>query len=286
MTQIYVSTGAFRGARVAEMSDACDAMGAGLELSSGVRPSPRLIWDINQLLQKNRSLLVHNYFPPPENPFVLNLAARDPATLEASRRHVRTAIDLSARCGAGFYSVHSGFALDLRAGDLGRPEAQAQMKKVPYAEALRIFRDSLQALSPYARSKGIRLLIENNVLAPGQTEGERPLLMTEPAEIANFLHDLADENIALLLDVAHAKVTAQSLHFDPADFFNLLPRHIAALHLSDNDGTRDTNQPFADDAWFAKHLPDTLPIVIEVYNISPDTAAAQVQLVKRWLQNK
>ena len=37
MSGIYISSGAFRGGRLVEMADACDALGVGLELSSGMR---------------------------------------------------------------------------------------------------------------------------------------------------------------------------------------------------------------------------------------------------------
>lgn len=269
-----------------EMAEACDGLGVGLELSSGVRWHGGLEVEIEEIAGRTGKLLVHNYFPPPEKPFVLNLAAINRGTLVRSWKHVQTAIDLSARCGAPFYSVHSGFALDLNPEDLGKPEAQAQMTKAPYAHAYRIFRESVRQLSAYAKARGVRLLIENNVLTREQAGGESPLLMTEPLEIAGFLRELDDENVGLLLDVGHAKVTAAALGIEPGRYFEELAEWIGAIHLSDNDGLRDNNRPFREDAWFGKYFLGNVPVVIEVYGIGSEGAAAMVEVVRRWLGEK
>jgi len=286
MSGIFISTGAFRGGRLAEMAEACDALGVGLELSSGVRWHPRLEEEIDEVICRKNGLLVHNYFPPPEKPFVLNLASRELVTLARSIGHVQEAIDLSARCGAPFYSVHSGFALELKAEDLGKPEAQAAMAKVPYAQAVEIFHGAVQELSAHAKARGVRLLIENNVITREQAEGERPLLMTEPGEIAGFLRDLNDSNVGLLLDVGHAKVAAQALGFEPGRYFEELAGWIGAVHLSDNDGVRDNNRAFGGDAWFGKYFLGNVPLVIEVYGIGAEGAAELVEVVKRWVGEK
>ncbi len=75
MSGIYISTGAFREGRLAEMAEACETLGAGLELSSGVRWHAGLGAEIEGMVKRKGKLLVHNYFPPPEKAFVLNLAS-------------------------------------------------------------------------------------------------------------------------------------------------------------------------------------------------------------------
>jgi sugar phosphate isomerase/epimerase len=286
MSGIYVSTGAFRGGRLIEMAKACEELGVGLELSSGVRWHAGLQAEIEEVVQWKGKVLVHNYFPPPENPFVLNLAALTVDTWTRSMIHVREAIDLSVRCGAPFYSVHSGFALNLNVEDLGKPEAQASKKKVPYAMAYQAFLKAVQNLSAYAKTRGVRLLLENNVITREQVKGESPLLMTEPAELAHFFRDLNDDNVGLLMDVGHAKVAAAALGFEPGKFFEELAGWIGAVHLSDNDGVRDNNQSFGEDAWFGKYFLGNLPLVIEVYGIGIDGAAELVDVVKRWMGEK
>jgi sugar phosphate isomerase/epimerase len=281
MSGIYVSSGAFRGGSLAEMSEACKSIEAGLELSSGMRWHPGLDDEIDELARRKGKVLVHNYFPPPEKPFVLNLASTDPEILARTKQHVRASIDLSARFGAPFYSVHSGFAMNMIAEDLGNPEAQSRLEKTPHAEACRIFLNSVREMSAYARSRGLRLLIENNVITREQVSRESPLLLIEPGEIAQFFRDLDDDNAGLLLDVGHAKVSAAALGIAPQAYFEQLP--VSAVHASDNDGARDNNQPFGDDAWFWPYCPAEMPLVIEVYGIDLDAARKIVQLAKRRL---
>ena len=286
MSGIYVSTGAYRGLSLSEMADACEMMEVGLELSSGVGWHAGLDEEIEMVFTRRLPLLVHNYFPPPEKPFVLNLAARDPGTLGRSIEMAFKAIDLSAMRGAAFYSVHSGFAMELRAEDLGKPEAQARMARAPYGEAYGIFSETVREVASYGQERGVRLLIENNVMTREQAEGERPLLMTEPGEIAKFLREMDDLNVGLLLDVGHAKVTAGALWIEPERYFEELAGWIGGVHLSDNDGARDTKGGFGKDAWFAKYFLGDMPLIIEVYGIGVGGAAELVEIVKGWVGEK
>ncbi len=229
--------------------------------------------------------MMHNYFPTPEVPFVLNLAATDPQIRAESHALCRRAIELTAAVGAPFYSVHSGFAMNLTADQLGQPSQQAALaaeRCIDRKSANRAFRESVSQLSAFAKSRGVGLLLENNVITRKQVAAGRAesLLMTTPDECRAFLDDLADPNVGLLLDVAHAKVAANALGFDAADFFKPAP-HLRALHLSDNDGEADTNHPVTRDSWFTPHLRECreLPMVIEVYRLSTETRQQQRDVV-------
>ncbi len=285
---LYFSSGAFSSHSPEEIATECrESLGVGLEFTSSFPYTADLVPRICALV--GDTLLVHNYFPPPAEPFVLNLAATDPVICAASHALCRDAIELSARLGAPFYSVHSGFAMNLTAEQLGKPDQQASLvadRHIDRGVAERAFRDSVTQLSAFARERGIRLLLENNVITRQQIAAGRAesLLMTTPAECCAFFDELADPNVGLLLDVAHAKVAAGSLGFDVADFFQL-GSHLCALHLSDNDGLTDTNQQITSDAWFAPHLRDyrEIPMVVEVYHLTHETRQQQRDLVRCFL---
>ena len=204
-----------------------------------------------------------------------------------SKEHVRKSLYLSSACGSQFYSLHSGFALNLSASDLGNPDAQARREKIPHETACRIFMQSVRELAAYAARRQVRLLLENNVLPAEQvTPGEpHPLLMSEPAEIARFFEELNDPAVGLPLDAAHAKVAAASLGCASARFFKELTPDLGALHLSDTDGTRDTNRSFTSESWFAADLVRFrhLPQVIEVYRIDAAEIARQQAILSGWL---
>ena len=61
-----------------------------------------------------------------------------------------------------------------------------------------------------------------------------------------------------------------------------LSPYVRALHVSDNDGTVDNNQPFDRGAWFVQHLAKfpRLPCVIETEPLDPSTLAACVSIVE------
>jgi sugar phosphate isomerase/epimerase len=280
---VFFSSGAFASHSPADIAAECEALGTGLEFTSSFPFCAELESSVRAL--RAPAFLIHNYFPTPEVPFVLNLAATDPRIQADSHALCRRAIELTAAVGAPFYSVHSGFAMNLTADQLGQPSQQAALASdrcIDRESANRAFRESVAGLSAFAKSRGVGLLLENNVITRKQVEAGRAesLLMTTPDECRTFLDDLADQNVGLLLDVAHAKVAANALGFDPADFFKMKP-HLRALHLSDNDGEADTNHPIAHDSWFAPHLRDCidLPIVIEVYRLSTETRQQQRDVV-------
>src|SRR5689334_5084396 len=78
-------------------------LGAGVTVDRGVDVLER---------QSDLRLLVHNYFPPPAQSFVLNLSSPDEDVRGQSVALVESALDLSARLKAPFYSVHGGFITD------------------------------------------------------------------------------------------------------------------------------------------------------------------------------
>lgn len=268
------------------MSNFCSQHGLNIELSSGFTYHPDFLNQLNDIPSEPLKYLVHNYFPPPSHPFVLNLASERRELLDASLRLCRQAIDLCGVLHCPFYSVHAGFALDLKPGDLGNPLLQWKRAKNSFNRntALDIFATSVMELAQYAQERNIDLLVENNVTTAENIDvnGRSPLLLSRPEEIQHFFDVCCSRNVGLLLDVAHAKVSANAFKLQPEQFFELLGPYIKALHLSDNDGLRDSNQPFGRDAWFAPFLPAyaARPMVIEVCGLGVEDILAQKRLLE------
>lgn len=285
---IYFSSGAFPARHPAELLATARAEGIShIEWSAGMEDAPDFIAPIVSAVPEMR-FLVHNYFPPPSKPFVLNLAELDDATHLQTMTMCRNAIDLCATLGAPFYSVHSGWAFRLEVADLGQPERQRQIADqqtsgVDVPKAYERFVASVRALSDYARQRGIRLLVENNVIAPsGVAQGKTDLLFNTTAQgIIGFLNDVQDANVGLLLDLAHLKVSANALQFDAIEALARLGSAVACLHLSDNDGQRDNNQPLHQATWFLPLLRDFrhVPWVIEAYRLSAAQRREQQMLL-------
>ncbi len=273
--QLYWSTGVFYQPTLPETIAFSLEHNIGyIELSSGVKYQPDLLDPVRQTCDTIQ-YLVHNYFPPPPEPFVLNLASSEVDILRRSLDLCRTAIDLTAELGGAFYSVHSGFAFHLMPDHLGNPVTQAHIPEsayISYDDAYEIFRQSVLILTEYAGSKGTRLLIENNVVSPlflaeGSNKG---LLMASADEIVRLMQDVNDPNLGVLVDTGHVNVTATALGFHPEQFVNSVAPYVGALHLSHNDGQTDQNLPFDETAWFCPFLSDFahLPLVIEAYQLT------------------
>lgn len=260
---------------------------AGLELSSGLAYTP----DFEALIPRieaRKPLLVHNYFPAPEQAFVLDLASSEEEVIQASLHLCKRAIDLCVRFGAPFYSVHGGFAVTFRVEDLDDPDAQASITyRYNFTEAYDNLCKNIHILSAYARERGVRLLIENNAVSPSNLDanGSPQLLMADIDEIEQFFQDIADPNVGLLVDVGHVNVASQTLGFDRDEFINRLSGRIEAFHLSENDRVFDLNKPVREDSWFMPHLLNfpNAQFILEAYRLSIQQIIAQRNLIKTHL---
>ncbi len=283
MKEVYLSTGAFRTRSLDDIIFHCLRHDIRhLELSSGLDPV-----DLKAVAHRLETLapcLVHNYFPPPATPFVLNLAADDRQALAASLALCRQAIDLCAALGAPFYSVHGGFVAALTPEHLGDADAQAVLAlgidTDAYERAFDRFCESMATLSAYARAARVRLLVENNVQAR-RPIGVRHLLMVTAGDFERFFARLNDRNLGVLVDVGHLIVSGKTCDFMPSEFCLRLAHRIEAFHLSENDGWADQNLPVRADSWFwpiVRHFPEAT-LVLEAYGLSISQMLQQRDLV-------
>ena len=284
---LYVSSGAFRSRTIGDVID--DALRLGVthvELSSGLAHAPDIEQEITRGMAAGLTFLVHNYFPAPLDPKVLNLTASDPADLRWSLDHCRRALDLSVLVGGGFYSLHSGYVAALKAHQLGKPDEQAEAFKhtaIDRDGAFDLMIASVREVADYAATKGKSLLLENNVISPVYLAKApaNQLLMTSADEIVRFMKAVDRPNVGFLIDMGHAKVSATALGFDANDFLDEVAPYVRALHLSDNDGREDQNLPFSDSAWFYPRLKDFrhMPWVLEAYTLADDVMKQQVAML-------
>lgn len=202
------------------------------------------------LARMGLSLLVHNYFPAPPEPFVLNLASGDPAVLAASRALCERAVELSRVFGAPFYSVHAGLRAEVPPSTLGQPLSYGTI--APYDEAYETFLASMRELCAFAAEHGVAIAVEPHVIAPfNLVNGRNELaLMCESWELQALFRDVSARNLGVLVDVGHLNVTAHTLGFDRMKFVEEVGDRILGFHLHDNDGTADQHRPFDADAWF------------------------------------
>ena len=266
-SNIFISTGAFQTTSLTEIVTICDELDFhNIELSSGL-PFSKNLDDVVVATKQKCRLLVHNYFPPPEEPFALNLAAKNPKVLQL---------------GSPFFSVHSGFAFEVDPSRLGRNLSHAS--RYPLQEAKEIFVDSVQLLCEYANSFNVAIAIENNVIAPmNLVEGKNLLLLGTSADELLEIRELVNKrNFGFLIDVGHLKISANSLHFDVRQFMSKVQETITAFHLNDNDGVYDSNLMFDERSWFIEDV-RSFPLnckVIESYNLTIEQLKQEISIVR------
>jgi sugar phosphate isomerase/epimerase len=290
---IWLSSGAFRTRDIAAMLAQAQAAGIReIELSSGMDFAADILQPVRQAhASGTHRFLVHNYFPPPEVPFVLNIASLDPDGLTQTRAFGEQALHLAKELDAPFYSIHAGFAARLRPEHLGQPGRLASAlaaADIDRAGAYEVMVETTRYLADQAATLGLDLLIENNVISPVFMERMpiNPLLLTSSGEIRRFFDDVQCSNVGLLLDVAHARVSATALGFSPEDFVENVAEYVRCLHLSDNNGREDSNQPINSGAWFLPRIRDFrgCEIVIEAYRLEPDEMKAQLALIQHYME--
>lgn len=277
--EIAVSSIAFLGKPVEEFVNTCIQHNFIPEFSSGMpfRNDMESVF----LNAKTKKKYAHNYFPAPEVPFVLNLASANKEIRKKSIAHCVKGMQLSEKAGAPFFSAHAGFCIDPDPNELGQQLSRA--KSIDRNLHWTIFIDSIHKLLKESKATGLNFLLENNVLAKMNVyeDGTNPLLCVESSECKKMIADANDNRVGLLLDTAHAKVSANTLGFDKVSFFNDLVEYTQCIHHSDNEGEFDNNMSIATDYWFLpllKKYPKILH-VLEVKKISSVEVAAQLSLL-------
>ena len=251
------------------------------ELSGGTYSSSQ-----NEDLQKlslRNDFIVHNYFPPPKYPFVLNLASLNDDIHALSFKHIKTAIKLASKLKSPYYSFHAGFLVDPKVSELGNKVKKRVLFNKD--ESLKRFVNSVNLLSEFAAINNVKLLIENNVLTSNNLNrfSNNPLLMVDIQGTQKILEKI-NQDIGLLIDVAHLKVSAKTLDFNPCEFLNIFRSHTKAYHLSDNDGISDSNQLVSNTSWFWPHIRKDLDYYsLEIYNRKPDELLTQLSLTESFL---
>jgi len=262
---IYISSSCIKNASIIKTIEELVKAGfANIELSGGSEYYNCLEQDVLEIQKKYQiNLLVHNYFPPPQQHFVLNLASLNDDIFDRSVRHYLNAIELSKKIKADRFSLHAGFFMDISAHEVGKELSLS--KKYPKEMAIEKFCYGYNLIK--SKAKGLKLYIENNVLSTNNLKlyKKNPFLLTHSTEFFE-LKNIIDFN--LLLDIAHLKVSSNALKIEFEKELDQLAQYSDYFHVSDNDGFADTNSPISENSrlfqFIQKYSTDV--ITIEIYD--------------------
>ncbi len=274
---IYISTGGFNDLAFDEAVARLNDFGiTAFELSSG-----RYVEGIKEKLLNlslSNNLAIHNYFPPYRIPFVFNLASLNIGIAESSVSHAKLAIDYATLIGSRFYSFHAGYLIDPRVNELGEKIDKRLIN--PRDDSMDVFISRVNKLSEYAKRRNIKLMIENNVLSQKNylEFQDCPLMMVELEETKEIMGKTND-NVGLLIDVAHLKVSARTLSFSAKEYLQEFKDFSSGYHLSDNNGLADENNPVAENSWFWPLINKGLDYYsLEIYENDGDILKSQLEL--------
>jgi len=277
--KLAVSSCAFSGKSIEEIHLLSKEQKITVEFSSGMKYSYNLESYFKNMTEFR---YVHNYFPPPEVPFVLNLASLDDSIRQRSVDHCINGLKLAKISGSGIFSAHAGFCVDVDPEDLGQPFP----RNLPYhrADSLSIFYESLEQILKQADVYEVDFCIENNVVASFNLsdDGNNPFLCAHAEEISTVIETLNHKRLFLLLDTGHLKVSAKTLKFNLKESVAKLQKYTRIIHHSDNDGKLDTNMKISSDYWFLPYLNDFSDShhILEVKSLSLAEIKQQLMLLE------
>jgi sugar phosphate isomerase/epimerase len=250
---IYISSSCVKTRNIREAVSTLAKSGfKNIELSGGTKYYEGFLNDLLFLQEKyNLNYQLHNYFPPPQKSFYLNLASLDNKIFNQSIELYKNAIFLSKQLKSYRYGLHAGNLIDIRPNEAGKKILKRSLSNKD--KALSRIAEGWKIISDEADGE-INLYIENNVLSSTNNityKDNNPFLLTSFASYQELKEHI---NFNLLLDVAHLKVSAKSLNLNLNDELKKLVPLTDYIHLSDNDGLHDQNKVFKNDSEMLKML--------------------------------
>jgi sugar phosphate isomerase/epimerase len=238
-----------------------------IELSGGTQYYNGFEDDLIELKKEyNLNYLCHNYFPPPKKPFVLNLASLDESVHFASMENIEKSLILSNKLGSNKFALHAGFYIDIKNSEIGKKIDKRSL--FDESESKQRFYESINRVKDI--SNDVEIYIENNVYSEANSRNygeDNPFMLTD---YDAYLEMRESIDFKLLLDVAHLKVSCNTLGLNFSDEFHKMIEVSDHIHISDNDGIADTNFPLKIDSDMVKLLSDSQlkdkDFTIEVYS--------------------
>ena len=257
------------------------------------RPVDLLIMELQKWRQQGMFFIIHNYFPPPANDFVLNLASFDENTSLQTKNLIISALKLAAAIDSPIYGCHSGYLADAIAQNDGTfqfLESRYPLKDCTQQTAA-VIQEIISMADAIMPPRGI--LLEN--LFPPEN-GENHSIARTPEEIELLFSLLPDHSFNLLLDLAHLELTCSLAGFSPDDALNRIIEKFAdriyEVHISGHDGKKDLHTPLTPDSWqvgalkeinSARNIPDDIIFTLESRNLPETVLLQQIELITRVL---
>ena len=246
MNQLFISSSCVNANTIKEsVINLAEAGFRKIELSGGTKYYLGYENDLLEIKEKYKlDYLLHNYFPPPQYPFVINLASKNDELYNKSINLCKSAIKLSKQLNCKKYGIHAGFLIDIKANEIGGELSLASLSN--RNNALKRFATGWSELIKEADDE-VSLYVENNVFSMKNSKiynHNNPLLFTD---YNGYLELNEKINFTPLIDLAHLKVSCKVLKLDFVKQANKLLPLTDYIHISGNNGYSDQNKSIIKD---------------------------------------
>lgn len=240
-------------------------------------------FDIKKLKNFNFNFMIHGYFPPPRNPFNFNLASQNSTIRKRSIKLAKDAIDLCCEIKSPIYTFHAGLTTDPPKLGVRLPRKNIVDREI----AFNIFVSSTSQILDYAKSRGIQLAMELNVVQKFNLDNgkNRLILLADYEDVKMFYDHFSKNDIGVLLDLGHTYVTSHWLRFDKDEFVRKLKDMVTVVHVSNNNGHQDQNLSLTEDCWAVSKLKlfKNKPIILESMNLTIDEIKQNLEIIKKYV---
>lgn len=245
---IYVSSSCIHKKNIAEVVQLLAENDIrNIELSGGTKYYDELENDLMVLKHRyNLNFACHAYFPPPRNPFVVNLASCNDKIYKQSIEHYIKCIEMLRTLKCKVLSIHAGFLIEIGTDEIG----SRLSNRIIYEKdkAYDRFCSAYEKIVELCNKSEIEVFLENNVLSAANYEEfakHNYLMMTDYASIMAMKSQL---KFNLLLDLGHLHVSSKTLGLNYSEECNKLKEYVRWIHISENDGIFDDHKPLIKDS--------------------------------------
>lgn len=226
--------------------------------------------------ESSTRFIVHGFFPPAKNPFMLNLGAQDEKLLRNSINFIKNAIEFCSTIEAGRYSFHGAYTAetDLKDNVVG--------KRYPYTRVFNTLVENINAVADFASEHGVRIAVENSGY-----DNQVGFLLTKE-QVINFFQKLNHRNVGFLLDLGHLNLGSELLNFNKKEFIKATQKYIFEIHCHKNDGISDQHLNMTDPDLFKdfdKEILKKCALTLEATNLNPEEILEGVGVLRTVAQS-
>lgn len=185
------------------------------------------------------NFLIHNYFPIPKKPFMLNLGTENSYLNRKSVDNCLKSIEICNELKIKKFSVHAPFLVNFKTSEAGKKIKERKISNK--SKILKIFKKNFNLLKKYV-DYDLKLYVENNVLSKENFlnfNKQNPLMLTSFKDYDDMRQEV---NFMPLLDTGHLKVSCKTLKLDFTKEFKNFAKYTDFIQVSDNNSLSDQNK--------------------------------------------